>query len=113
MKLENHTAVTNPAVGEPAFERHENVLFHFLGADEDSHLPGTVIVREAEMVLDIPGGYGPYLIVGKLQKTWFAGANSLHGREYDVDARWANVGDAFVGLWVEGGYDYLFSFSLE
>jgi hypothetical protein len=93
--------------------RYENVQFHFLGADEDSYLPGTVLRRTADMVLEIPGGYGPYHIVGRANGHAFCGTNDHPDREYEVEARWADVGSHFVGIWIEGGYEYLFSFELN
>jgi hypothetical protein len=92
--------------------RHDNVDFHFLGAEEDSNLIGTVIIRDREMVLDIPGGYGPYVLVGKACKHWFEGENIVSSRRYDTAARWADVGGTYIGTWVEHGWDYLFSFRL-
>ena len=95
-----------------ALLRHDNVSFHFIGAKEDSRLPGTVVLRDGEMVLDIPGGDGPYLIAGKARKHWFEGMNSHSGRRYDVDAKWADLGGTYVGKWIEYGNEYLFSFDL-
>lgn len=90
-----------------------SVKFHFLGAKEDSDLAGTVIVRDAEMVLDIPGGNGPYLIAGVSRNHWFEGKNGAYGRQHEVDAKWADIGGVYVGIWIEGGYEYLFSFVLD
>ena len=40
---------------------YENVMFAFLGGGEKPNdFPGNVIVRKGEMVLEIPGGEGPY-----------------------------------------------------
>lgn len=91
---------------------YENVDFHFLGPEEDSYLQGTVHLRHKEMVLDIPGGDGPYMIVGKPRESWFEGSNIVRDRDYDTEARWAFVGGTYVGLWIEDGYEYLFSFCL-
>jgi hypothetical protein len=95
-----------------ALSRHENVLFHFLGTNEDSFLSGTVLVRPGDMVLQIPGGDGPYHLVGKARKHWFEGTNSDPNRRYEVDAKWAELGALYVGMWIEEGYEYLFSFDL-
>jgi hypothetical protein len=106
--------VTRAAALMPAMKavRHEHVDFHFLGKDEDSNLSGTVIIRDCKMVLEIPGGDGPYLLVGEASQHWFEGQNSAHDRQYDVTASWANVGERYVGIWVEDGWEYLFSFRL-
>lgn len=84
---------------------------HFLGTNEETYLPGTVLLRDGEMVLDIPGGSGPYLIVGRVRENAFAGVNTGRGRA-NVEAKWANVGGMYVGSWIEDGYEYLFSFEL-
>jgi hypothetical protein len=92
--------------------RRDGVRFHFLGADEDSYLIGSVVVRPGEMVLDIPGGYGPYLIVGADRGHRYEGVSSVRGRSNSVSARWADVGGLWVGVWHEDGEEFLFSFEL-
>jgi len=57
-------------------------------------------------------GCGPYLIVGSAHKHWYEGKNSASGRQYEVDAKWADVGGTYVGIWVEGNEEFLFSFKL-
>lgn len=62
------------------------------------------------MVLEIPG---QYLVCGKKQDYFFAGTDSLeHEVDVDVKARWALLGDIYVGIWIEDGVEYLFSFRL-
>jgi hypothetical protein len=95
-----------------AASRHEYVNFQFFGAEE-SELPGTVIIRGNEMVLDIPGGYGPYLIIGIAREHWYEGTNSAHGRNQNVSAAWARIGEIYLGRWIEGGYEYFFKFELR
>ena len=95
-----------------AILRYDEVEFHFLGCGEDCVLPGTVIIRDGSMVVDVREGNEPYCIVAKLREHWFEGENTLPDRENDVLARWADVGGTFVGTWTEGGWDYLFSFRL-
>jgi len=90
--------------------KRDGVRFHFINADEDDYLPGTVLLRDGEMVLDIPGGCGPYLIVGKAIGHRFEGMNNVRGSTTQVTARWADVGGMYVGVWQEGGSEYLFSF---
>ena len=92
--------------------RHDNVDFHFLGDEEDSILSGTVFVRDGGMVIQILGGEGPYHIVGKAHEHWFEGTNSDPNKRNQVDAKWALVGPNYVGMWIEEGYDFLFSFYL-
>src|SRR5438046_9515114 len=91
--------------------RHEDVSFRFLGHKWDNRLSGTVIVRDGEMVLEVSGSEsGPYSIAGKAHSHWFEGKNSVHGMQYAVDAKWADLGGTCVGIWVEDGQEYLFSF---
>jgi|AGTN01.1.fsa_nt_gi hypothetical protein len=96
-----------------ANKRHDNVSFWFLGAGEDEDLRGSVVVRDEEMVLDIPDGDGPYLIAGKKSGHVFAGSNSIRSVSNNVAARWADIGGRFVGTWVEEGSEYLFAFRLS
>ena len=99
---------------KPAAPQPGKVLFHFLGFNEDSHLPGTVLLRDGVMVLDIPGGCGPYLIKGKTRGHAFEGTNENSNRgKARVEAKWADVGGIYVGRWIEDDYEYLFSFELD
>ncbi len=95
-------------------KRHEKVEIRFLSSDDDIVLIGTVLLRDSNMVLDIqdPNGAGPYLIVGKHRNHFFEGTNSAHGAVQNVKAKWAELDGTYVGLWVENGYEYLFSFHL-
>lgn len=90
----------------------EGVTFNWFSGEGREVLDGTARIGEGEMVLDIPGGGGPYLIEGKQREHWFEGVNidSSGGR---VEARWAWVGEGFVGRWLEDGYEYLFWFTLR
>jgi hypothetical protein len=92
--------------------QHDAVSFHFLGFKEDTLLLGKVLVRDGGMVLVIPGGYGPYHIVGKEHKHWYEGTNSDPKRCNEVDAKWTELGGTYVGLWIEEGDEFLFSFKL-
>lgn len=98
------------AVESKHFDR---VDFHFLGNKEDVILPGTVLFNGRRMVLEIAGGDGPYHLVGKSQRHAFAAANDHPDRRAEVQAQWCNVGNCYVGIWVEEGNEYLFSFELR
>jgi len=89
------------------------VRFCFFRNKEDTELIGTVLLRNGDMILDIPGGDGPYLIVGKLSGHVYGGPSEVRGRIKKVDAKWADVEGEHVGTWVEDGYKYLFSFVLS
>lgn len=87
-----------------------------LSAEVALDLPAEVILRTNEMVLDIPhhrDWNGPYLILGSLVGSFYAGQDELaHEYKVDVVARWAKLGDVFVGIWIEDGHEFLFSFRL-
>lgn len=98
----------------PTARRFENVSFRFLGSHEDTTLSGFVIVRSDEMILMIPRSpSGPYHIAGKLTKSVYRGVNTDDDRHDDAKVAWADLGDIFVGRWLESGYEYLFSFELR
>ena len=89
--------------------RQDGVEFHFLASEEDTILIGSILARDGEMVLDIPGGNGPYELSGKTESHWYcATTNSHRNRRFDVNAKWASVGDRYVGIWNEDGIQYLF-----
>lgn len=76
--------------------------FRFLTTKYDEEFDGSFIERENEMVLEIPWpDDGPYTIVGGREGSFFV----AHG---EIVARWASVGDAWVGSWKEEGTQYLF-----
>jgi hypothetical protein len=91
--------------------RHENVEFHFLGVKYDHFLHGIVIVRTSEMVLEVQDYDDAYFLSGKAKHSWFEHTRLPGG--YDVNARWADVGGTYVGIWIEEGVEYLFSFQLS
>ena len=74
-----------------------------------------MLLRQGEMVIDIQDqpSAGPYLVNGKKVEYFFAGTDS-HRREVQVNvvARWALLGDVYVGIWIEEGEEYLFSFRI-
>ena len=76
---------------------------------------GTVVLRGNEMVIDIPGNDGKtrYLIVGKPVTYFYQGVNSAGELMPKVLAKWAKLGTVFVGQWIEGGQEFLFSFKLN
>ena len=56
-------------------EHHDDVLFEFLGAGEGlSSLRGTVVIRPAEMILEVElPGDRPFVIIGKAGKGFYEG----------------------------------------
>lgn len=92
--------------------RWHDVSVQFKGPEGKDNCEERAEVRlgEGEMVIDIPHRY---LVVGEKVKDYFAGVDSLaHEVRVDVKARWALLGDIYVGIWVEDGAEYLFSFRL-
>ncbi len=97
-----------------AKEPLRDVSIQFLAPDKKAlNVQATVIRRQDEMVISIPEqeSSGPYLVCGKKVDYFFAGVDSLaHEIKVHVVARWAPLGDVYVGIWVEEGWEYLFSF---
>lgn len=92
--------------------RYKNVSFRFLRPDESTDLPGTVTVRPGEMVLSIPGGFGPYTIVGLESGQGYGGTNKHPQSRYAVAAQWCAVDGTYMGLWHENNCQCHFSFRL-
>ncbi len=97
-------------------EKYDEVGFQFVHTADSLDAGGTVLLRQGEMVLEIPGERGAndfYLIQGQLRGHIHSGTESNPPLgQPPVRARWADFGDVCVGLWVEDGYDYLFVFRL-
>jgi hypothetical protein len=97
--------------------RRQDVSIQFFPPDDPPYtVRAQVIRREGEMVTSIPTqpSSGPYLVRGLKNKNLFlAGIDSLkHEQHVHVIARWALLGDVYVGIWIEYGVEYLFSFRL-
>jgi hypothetical protein len=94
--------------------RHDNVLFEFLSAGhkpEDSR--GSVVIDRDRMVLEVEcEGDRPYLIEGTRRDGFHAGRHAGPPGDSSTEARWASVGDLFVGQWIEDGDEWLFKFVL-
>ncbi len=93
-------------------ERFETSI-RFLSEDAATEVDADVLVRESDMVIDIAASDDNehYLVVGELVGQHWRGTN--HSKAPDarpVEARWAAVGNDFVGIWREDGVEYLFSF---
>ena len=97
-------------------EQYRDVPIQFLSPDDDAiDVTATVLLRQGEMVIDIPSqpSSGPYLVRGKKVVHFFAGVDSLaHEDQAHVVVRWSLLGDLYVGIWIEEGVEYLFSFRL-
>ena len=94
--------------------RYDSIIFEFSGVESTDTLHGALLIRQNEMVIDIrdPTGNGPYLIIGKKRKTFYAGHNTERGSHVSVDAKWADIDGRYVGFWVEDEDDFYFSFRL-
>lgn len=95
--------------------RYENIQFQFLSAAERPSFPrGTVVIRGAEMVLEVecPDEERPYTIHGKPQRDFFCGQHTGLPGDVPVFAKWTRLDDTFIGTWVEEGIDYLFTFRI-
>lgn len=94
--------------------RYDNVPFEFLSAgDEPTVSGGTAIVREEGMVLEVEWpGDRPYLIEGKRCRGFWAGCHKGFPGDVPVEAKWIQLNDIFIGIWVEDGIDYTFTLHL-
>ena len=95
---------------------YEHVRILFLSADQQpEELIAAIRRDEREMVIDISeGNEGPYLIRGHLAGSFYAGVNEVSdAAPRDIVARWAELGDIWIGWWSEEGSDYLFQFRLQ
>lgn len=95
--------------------RFERVRFEFpcAGTDCDS-LPGTVLVRPSEMVLEVeyPGEL-PYIIRGKARSGgFFSGRHEGRPEDVHVEAKWILLDSIYIGTWVEDGSDFVFTLRL-
>jgi hypothetical protein len=93
-------------------ESHE-AWFRFLSFGEDCQGKGTVLVDGDKMVLEITEDqdFVPHTIRGRKCQHWFKG-QSLMADDSPVTAKWALVGDMYVGIWIEDGIEFLFSFQI-
>jgi hypothetical protein len=93
---------------------YRDVPFRFYSTAYVEPLNGSVLVRPAEMVLEINGTplSEPYLVQGGLIDGYYTGENRLGHGCTPVEAAWALTGGRFVGFWVEDGEEYLFTFQL-
>ena len=90
--------------------KYENVIIDFVSAEEEPCSGrGSVITTDGNMTLEVSiDDEAPYVIRGIAIGGYFAGT-SLDGK---VKVEWGKVGAMFLGLWVEGGYEYFIRFRL-
>jgi hypothetical protein len=95
-------------------KKYANVEFEFLSPVEKAEvLHGDVIVRDGEMLLDIPcPDDTPYDIHGKATGSFFRGQHHGQPDDLPVRAKWILLDDTYVGIWIEDGYEFLFKFKL-
>jgi hypothetical protein len=82
--------------------------------EPDTEMEAEIVINGNEMVIDsLRDADYPHLIRGRRVEGYFAGRNEdVERGEVDVIARWAKLGDVWVGYWCEEGEEYLFSFRL-
>ena len=90
--------------------KYDDVLFDFVSADEEPSCGrGAVIMDGSQMTLDITTEDGDrYVIRGTASQESFAGKSS----DGEVVLEWGKVGQSFLGIWLEGGYEYFLRFRL-
>jgi intein/homing endonuclease len=101
----------------PKLYKQVPIQFLTVGGDSEERY-AQVQLRENEMVLSISRQPSPqpvtFFVRGKKVKHFFAGKDSLtHEISMKVIARWALIGDEYIGRWIEDGMEYLFSFRLS
>jgi hypothetical protein len=103
---------TPPARWTFSMEHYKKVSFEYVSASEDVRLlHGVVIMRPNEMVLEIElPGDRPYFITGAKRSGFYEGVHKGQPDDIPVHAKWTKLDNAWIGTWVEGGMDYLFTF---
>jgi hypothetical protein len=93
-------------------ERKQETSFEFFSDNDASVCQGTVILRDGEMVLDVlcDGEERPYTVVGASKGHSYIGRHVGPPGDSEVTAEWVKLADAWVGVWVEDGHRYLFTF---
>ena len=96
---------------------YANVQITFLTSDDAPYSERASIRRsDNEMVIDIPApspGQRAYLVKGLPSTGFFAGKDEIaEPTPLNIVARWAELGDIWVGWWLEEGVEYLFWFRL-
>ena len=93
-----------------ATQRYEGVRFVFINPTKTDDPIGDVLFRSGEMVIDIhdPRDPHPCLIKGVLDGTIYRGEDT----KTSVKAKWTEIDGEYLGIWVEGDYEYLFRFRL-
>ena len=95
--------------------KYERVEFQFFSvAEAPIREVGTVIDRGDEMVLDIPNDDGTpfYLVKGLRSGHHYSGVHSIVGDDTKIAATWTALDDRYVGVWVENGREWFFTFDL-
>jgi hypothetical protein len=96
-------------------QRFDEVKFEFLSMDVALTATGTVEIRPDIMVIDIPSQDTTQacLVEGHLIGHVYIARNTLQQDEPgQIDARWADMGNCFAGIWIDEGIDYSFRFDL-
>lgn len=93
--------------------KYENIEIRFFHPDGEEDLIGTVLVRADgdEMVIDTHGDYH-YLLRGFLDGHCYQATNADPDAQSQVCATWTRLPDIYVGVWIEDGDEYMFSFRL-
>ena len=94
-------------------KKYNNVIFKFVCAiDDPVDLPGIVLVRDAEMVLEVvePDDPRPYVVVGKAREGFFEGKHQGLPGDVAVRAKWVRLDDRYIGTWIQDGVESLFTF---
>jgi hypothetical protein len=94
--------------------KYKEVEFEFLSPTEEAELlRGEVLIRDSEMLLDMAcPDDTPYDIRGRATGSFYQGQHKGRPGDVPVRAKWVLLDDTYVGIWIEGGYEFLFRFRL-
>ena len=92
---------------------YTNIQITFLTTDDAPYSERASIRRsDSEMVIDIAApsrDERAYLVRGRLVNGFFAGRDEVtEPKPLDIAARWAELGDIWVGWWSEEGVESFF-----
>lgn len=108
----NDASPSSPAVQS---RLHTGVIFEFYNMETAREYTGNVVDGGSTMTIEIPAQMGSqhYLVEGKGKGHLFYGRNSSREADpADVEATWCNVGDGYLCLWIEEGFEYVLRFTL-
>lgn len=83
--------------------KYEGVQFRFVSSEDGPSIcTGTVVMRDKEMVLEVPCAEDlPYIVAGRKRRGFFVGEHKGQAGDVPVAAKWIRLDDFCIGTWVE------------